>query len=256
MNIRSSLSVFFALSFLISCSTSKRVTHESISFDELLKKYKSNFESINSIYASGTISLSTKNFPVKLEFEMITLKDNRAVIDLWGPLGIYVGNLYLNDDSIMIHNNFNNKLIYTSFKSNKLRKFLSDDINKKMIYSLLLGYINPDQIDSDSSSAIIDSGNFYLLSKFKEDRKIVFYFDKKYWMISEINILKEDKLISNVSLTDFIQTEDDYRFPTKIKLHDLRTNNSIEINISGVEFNKENFISYPSMPDGVEIEKW
>ncbi len=256
MNIRSNLSVIFALSLLISCSTSKKVTYESISFDELLNEYKSNFESINSISASGTISLSTKNFPVKLEFEMITLKDNRARIDLWGPLGIYVGNLYLNDDSIMIHNNFNNQLIYASFSSSKLRKYFADEINKNLIYSLLLGYINPDQINSDSSSPVIDSGNFYRFSKIKNDRRIDFYFDKSSRMISEIKMIKGSEFTLNMTLNGFIKDKNGIRFPSKIRFIDLKKDNWLEINFSEIYINKETVIQYPEVPEDVVIKRW
>lgn len=256
MNYKLSLLFLFIISLLLSCSTSKKISNDYISFDDLFNDYKSNFERINSISASGTISLTTKNFPLKLEFEMITLKDDKSLIHLFGPLGIYIGNIYLHDDSIMIHNNFNNKLIYASFSSSNLRKYFTDDINKNLIYSILLGYINPDQINSDSSSPVVDSGNSYMFSKIKNDRRIDFYFDKSSKMISEIKMFNGSEFILNMTLTGFIKDKNGIRFPGKIKFIDLKKDNWLEINFSEIDINRETVIQYPEIPEDVVIERW
>lgn len=249
------LILFIASLFFFSCTSSKKISDYEISFEEILQSSKSNFEKINSYSGNGRIEVNLKNISTNLQFFITVKKPSQALIDLYGPFGIDFGNVYLNDDSILIFNSFQNQLIVTEFSSNKLKSLNVFGLSKDLLYSILFGYLDQKSILEDSA-IVTNTKNELELIKFVGDRKLVFTYDKILRNLTKVKVY-EDLMnpIFEISYSE-IKNYGEIFFPEKIEFLNLKTNESILLFFKKLNFNEnEDDINF-AVPEDVEIVKW
>ena len=245
----------FTSAFFFSCTSTKRISKPVLSFEELLESSRLNFERIKSYSGNGTIDLNLKSLKINLQFSISAKKPEQALIDLYGPLGIDVGSLFLNDDSIVVYNAFQDKVILTRFSSERFKDFNSVEIDKNFIYALLFSYVDQNKIESDSSLLLNNESEFTLI-KFLKERRLEFTYDKLSRTLKEIQVFENS--VEPVFKINFLKYKNynEINFPQVISFLNLKTNESISLNFKKFEFNKlEEDLNF-ELPEDVEIIRW
>ncbi|MEJ5305676.1 MAG: DUF4292 domain-containing protein [Ignavibacteria bacterium] len=240
--------------FFVSCTASKKVGNNEVTFEEILEINKSNFEKIVSYSASGKIELKLKSLRTDLQFLISTIKPNQVLIDLYGFFGIDVGTIYLNNDSIFIYNALNEQMILTSFSSTKFKELNSLGLDKNFFYALIYAFIDQEQLPADSSTLNNKEDKFELI-KFFKDKRVEFVYDKFSKGLNQIKVF--DELGEPMFEVNFRSTKDydSIVFPTKIEFINLKSSESISLSFKEIKFNQESEIDF-QLPENVEILKW
>lgn len=241
--------------FLISCSTSKMKVEPDLSLEEINSFMKSNYDKIESYSGNGNIQLNLLKLKTNLDFYISVKKPDRVLMDIFGPLGIDVGTLYINDDSILVYNSINEQLIITNFSSPSLQKILFNDLDKEMIYSLFFGYIDLEKFSSDSSELINDE-EIIKLVKYSGEEKKEFYYSKRSKYIVKIKFFRNSsEPVFEMSISE-IKKYNGLIFPVKIILTNLKTDESIALKLKEIDFNNLNDELEFKYPENVQVLRW
>lgn len=238
-----------------SCVSTKKISVDEKTFDELLEIYKSNFQKIFSYSGNGTIELNLKNIKTILQFSIQTKKPSKALLDLYGPFGFDIGSVYLNNDSIIIYNAFQEQIILTEFSSEKFKDLTSTQLDKDFIFSMLFGYFDLQELEEDSS-IIKNKENEFELIKFLKGRKLMLVYEKVSSSLNKITVFENfNEPIFEIAFAE-IKNYNELKFPYKISFVNFKTNESISLKFKKIEFNKfDDEINF-EIPEGVEIIRW
>ncbi len=241
--------------FFFSCTSSKKISVNEISIEEILQNTMSNFEKINSYSGNGRMKVDLKNISASFKFFITVKKPSRVLIDLYGPLGFELGSVYLNGDSIFILNSIQNQIITTNFSSDKLKKLNVFGVDKDLIYSFLFCYFDQKSIVKDSVIVLNTKNQFHLI-KFVGDKKLEFTYDKIWRNLNKVRVYEDkENPLFELNYSD-IKNYDEIIFPEKIELLNLKTKESILLFFEKLNFNEtENEINF-DLPEDVEIIKW
>lgn len=250
------VSILFISSFIfVSCASSKKISVNEISFEEILENTRANFEKIWSYSGNGTIEVNLKNIKINLQFLILAKKTSQALIDIYGPFEIDFGSIYLNDDSILFYNSMQNELIITSFSSGKLKNINFIAMEKKLIYSLLFGYFDQNSIVVDSVK-LNNKENQFELIKFVEGRKLEFIYDKYSKFLSKIIFSENLENPAYEIIFSEVKSFNGISFPEKVEFLNLKTNENISLNFKKLIFNEIDDEIKLELPDDIEIIRW
>lgn len=247
--------IIFTALFFFSCTTNKRISRSDITFEELLENSRANFERIESYSGSGTIELNLNNLKMNLQFSISTKKQDQALVDLFGPLGIDIGSIFINDDTILVFNAFKDQLILTRFSSERFKKLSPVEVDKNFFYSILFFFIDQNSIKADSSFVMNNEKEFILI-KYLNEKKFEFIYDKFFRSLIRIVVFDNfNEPTFEINLLKF-KNNDEINFPELITFTNLKTNESISLNFKKIEFNKIVEDLNFELPENVEIIKW
>ncbi len=248
------ISILFSL-LIFSCSPSKKISTELLSFEEIIKLNESNSKRIESYTANGRIKLGLRNLQMSFDISIQAKKNQKALIEIYGPFGLSIATIYLNGDSIYINNEFREQLIITRFSSDKMKRVIPPELDSHMIYSLLFWDFNPSFIESDSST-IKFSDSEICVFKFSNDKKYNFCYDSKNLYLS--SFIYEDDFLKSLIRVDFEEfvNIDGIFFPTKLKFQNNGTDENIIISLNNVKLNSLQNEPYFDMPENVEVIIW
>ncbi|MGB9663692.1 MAG: DUF4292 domain-containing protein [Ignavibacteria bacterium] len=220
-----------------------------------MEKSQSNFERIISYSGNGTIEINLSNFIANFQFTITAIKPAQALIDVYGPFGFDIGKVYLNGDSIFIYNSIQNQLIITDFSFEKLKRLNFINVDRKIIYAVLFGYLDQDYITADSSY-IQNKEKQIELVKFIDKTKFEFIYDRSSSSLSKIRIFKSiDNPVFEIHFSDLVNSGE-ISFPKKIDFINLNTNEKISLNFKQLNFNELNEEINFELPEDAGIIRW
>lgn len=238
-----------------SCSTSKKVTSEQVTLEEILLNMKSNSQKINSYSGTGKIDLNLKSIKMPLQFSLQAIKPSTVYLDLYGPFGIEAASIYLKEDSIYVYNAMSNSLIKFSFSSSRLRDFQFVSFLNQMLYKSFFGYIDLDTIASDSTFTF-ETSNKICVIKYIQKSRYDFCFDKSKKFLSEIYYRSETSNENFVILFSELKKYNNIVFPSSIIFNDNDRQESVSISFKQLEFNSVKDELEFNIPEDAKVIEW
>lgn len=244
---------FFIVS--ISCGPSKKLNSYNYTFEDINASMKSNFEKINNYSATGEVELNLQKLKMDLRFSIDAVKPKTAIINLFGPFGLDIASIYLQGDTLMVYNSINNQVIKTTLASKKFND------NKDLMFfitsftQLLFGYLDVDNIESDSTELVEKNENLCVL-KYNNDVKVDFCFNRTSMFISKIFYDKKSTDEKFEIIFEKIKQVEGIKFPMQITFNNLKSYETISLTINKINFNlsqdKIRFI----FPEDAEVKEW
>lgn len=243
---------FFILLVVLIFSACSKKSIQSISVkntEEAIFLYHSNFSKINSFNGKVSIQLNTEKFNIKMRGFLTIIKPDSLSFEIYGPLGIHIGNFYLLKDSIVILDNYNDRIIKTNSNDTKIKSFLGNEFDLKNLTQLLLGYLFPKETYKLKNTSNEDKIEFIETTT---NYIIIYSFNLFENMIDNI-IVKSygNEVILQVSYEDFIHVKD-IKLPSLISLETNTNKNRITFRYEDIKINQDNLRIQVEIPEAGE----
>lgn len=243
---------FFILLVVLIFSACSKKSIQSISVkntEEAIFLYHSNFSKINSFNGKVSIQLNTEKFNIKMRGFLTIIKPDSLSFEIYGPLGIHIGNFYLLKDSIVILDNYNDRIIKTNSNDTKIKSFLGNEFDLKNLTQLLLGYLFPKETYKLKNTSNEDKIEFIETTT---NYIIIYSFNLFENMIDNIIVKSYDnEVILQVSYEDFIHVND-IKLPSLISLETNTNKNRITFRYEDIKINQDNLRIQVEIPEAGE----
>lgn len=243
---------FFILLVVLIFSACSKKSIQSISVkntEEAIFLYHSNFSKINSFNGKVSIQLNTEKFNIKMRGFLTIIKPDSLSFEIYGPLGIHIGNFYLLKDSIVIVDNYNDRIIKTNSNDTKIKTFLGNEFDLKNLTQLLLGYLFPKETYKLKNTSNEDTIEFIETTT---NYIIIYRFNLFENMIDNIIVKSYDnEVILQVSYEDFIHVKD-IKLPSLISLETNTNKNRITFRYEDIKINQDNLRIQVEIPEAGE----
>lgn len=249
MNYKRTFIIFLIVLIFSACSKKSIQSISVKNIEEAIFLYNSNFNKINSFNGKVSIQLNIEKFNIKLRGFLTIIKPDSLSFEIYGPLGIHIGNFYLLKDSIVIVDNYNDRIIKTNSNDTIIKSFLGNDFDLKNLIQLLLGYLFPQETyelkntsDEDKIEFIETTTNFIIIYNFN-------LFEN---MIDNIIVKNYDnEVILQVSYEDFIHVND-IKLPSLISVETTSNKNRITLRYEDIKINQDNLKIQVEIPEASE----
>lgn len=246
MNYKRTFFILLVLLIFSACSKKSIQSFSVKNTEDAIFLYYSNFSKINSFNGKVSIQLKTEKFNIKLRGFLTIIKPDSLFFEIYGPLGIHIGNFYLLKDSIIIVDNYNDRIIKTNSNDTKIKSFLGNEFELKDLTQLLLGYLFPKETyelkntSNENKIEFIETTTNYI---------IIYSFNLFENMIDNIIVKSYDnEVILQVSYEDFIHVKD-IKLPSLISLETNTNKSRITFRYEDIKINQNNLRIQVEIPE-------
>jgi hypothetical protein len=236
-------SVLLIVTLLISCSTTKEMKKEEVKQSNEKRIVIDTFEVIDfskkiySLKCSGEIEIADSRQSMSGAFELKIIRNNKLIIDIFGPFGINVGRIYATKDSLFVYNLWESKY-FQSEGALEGFEFLTPFATK--LFNLLIAEPFLAQDSLKKVLPISDSLGFN--QKISDSNSYRFIYRRNYESMTYLNY-NFNKSEFEVYFRKF-EKYINYHLPVKIDIYDQKNKNQIKLTIDKFESinHVENFI--------------
>lgn len=249
MNYKRTFFILLVVLIFYACSKKSIQSISVKNTEEAIFLYHSNFSKINSFNSKVSIQLNTEKFNIKMRGFLTIIKPDSLSFEIYGPLGIHIGNFYLLKDSIVIVDNYNDRIIKTNSNDTKIKTFLGNEFDFKNLTQLLLGYLFPKEAYKLKNTSNEDKIEFIETTT---NYIIIYSFNLFENMIDNIIVKSYDnEVILQVSYEDFIHVKD-IKLPSLISLETNTNKNRITFRYEDIKINQDNLRIQVEIPEAGE----
>ena len=189
--------LLFAVS-LLSCTASNSTNNDltQIPVNELKKHVNSNSNLIESLEASGTISIDSPELSNSASIDIKLKKPDSIYVKIEGPFGISVANALITRDNFIYYNAQENVVISGPTNENNIGAILKIKVTFDNLMNSLSGSYTFQNSDADSINALIENQNYIILEN-NILSKTKYFIEPETFNLTGYNILdtKNKKLL-------------------------------------------------------------
>lgn len=249
MNYKRTFFIFLVVLIFSACSKKSIQSISVKNIEEAIFLYNSNFNKINSFNGKVSIQLNIEKFNIKLRGFLTIIKPDSLSFEIYGPLGIHIGNFYLLKDSIVIVDNYNDRIIKTNSNDTTIKLFLGNEFDLKNLIQLLLGYLFPKESYELKNTSDEDKIEFIETTT---NHIVIYNFNLFENMIDNIKVKNYDnEVILQVSYEDFIHVND-IKLPSLISVETTTNKNRITLRYEDIKINQDNLKIQVEIPEAGE----
>lgn len=240
------------------CVPTKEISDErSISADRLLKRVEANRRKVKTFLGVGSLDIKSSEINAKSNFEVRISRPDSVTISLFGPFGIDLARINVNNKDFIFLDVINNRVYKGKVGPGVIKQVLKIDIQFEELINLLTGSVNLSDKLSFQPDAKLLADNKYLveINDDKNDTNFIYTINSSDLAISEFQIISDNKSLFSAEYSDVFRY-DDVPIARSIKVNDIRGNQKINVSYRKVEVNKNIGSLKIEIPEDAEIINW
>ena len=252
--------ILFAVIF-ISCSASDdvKINLPIIPVNELKKHVNSNSDMIESLEASGTISIDSPELSNSASIDIKLKKPDSIYVKIEGPFGISVANALITRDNFIYYNAQENVVITGPTNENNIVAILKIKVTfYDLMNSLSVSYTFADR-DADSINALIENQNYIILEN-NDASRIKYFIEPETYYLNGYNIIDtKNKSLLEVSFNKYNPektVKGTVNFPDNIKVYNPDKEQRVYLDYDSKVINKSDIKFKMNVPKSAKVVKW
>lgn len=244
--------------FIYGCVPTKEISDErSISADRLLKRVEANRRKVKTFLGIGTLDIKSSEINAKSNFEVKIVRPDSVTISLFGPFGIDLARINVNNKDFVFLDVINNRVYKGKVGPGVIKQVLKIDIQFDELINLLTGSVNlSDKLSFQPEAKLLNENNYSVeINDDQSNTNFIYTINSANLAISEFKIIDDSKSLFSAEYSDILRY-DDVPVARSIKVNDIRGNQKINVMYRKVEINKNVGSLKIEIPEDAEITNW
>ena len=263
MNLKYFYRFLFLLTVILlySCSgvSENNQDYPQIPIREIKNKLNKNSSIIETLEASGTISIDSPELSNSASFDIKLKKPDTVFVKIEGPFGINVASALITRKDFIYYNAQENKAIIGPTNDLNIGAILRIKISFDELLNSFSGSFIMDDNLNDSSNAPVEN-NAYVITEPNQLYKRKYYIEPATFTLSRYNLLDNaDKSILDVNYSNYnkeVSNNVTINFPTKIKIYKAEKDQTVWLEYGSKEINKHTLTFKIKVPKSAKVIKW
>ncbi len=233
--------------------------YPKIPIREIKNKLNKNSSLIETLEASGTISIDSPELSNSASFDIKLKKPDTIFVKIEGPFGINVASALITRKDFIYYNAQENKAIIGPTNDLNIGAILRIKISFDELLNSFSGSFTMDDDLNDSSNAPVED-NAYVIIEHNQFFKHKYYIEPTTFTLSRYYLLdNSDKSILEVNYSKYnkeVSNNVTINFPTKIKIFKAEKDQTVWLEYGDKEINKHSMTFKIKIPKSAKVIKW
>ena len=256
------LVLFSPLILIAGCTGSEAGEQKEINkipLKEIKEKVNKNSQAIESLEASGTISIDSPEMSNSGSIEIRIKKPDSVYVKLEGPFGISIANALITRNDFIYYNVQENLVITGPSTDINIGAILRIKVSFDELLNSFAGSFHFESDNNDSMNAVSEN-NAYLILVNKTYIKQKFYIEPNSFFVSRYSVVDPaDKLLFDVNYSNFTSETAgglNINFPNYIILNRPDIKQTVWLKYENKVINKKNISFKIKVPKSAKTLKW